>query len=95
MLKIQNNNDKSYLYRRLCPDISFFQQGTDYPCQKIVSASGQQRLHNRVQHTVLKSANVERKGLGVTKVTMNSRQLRFLLFLQSVLIALYLSLLLR
>ncbi|XP_011634941.1 TBC1 domain family member 13 isoform X1 [Pogonomyrmex barbatus] len=53
--------------RRLCPDISFFQQGTDYPCQKIVNANGQQRLHHRVQHTVLKSANVERKGLGVTK----------------------------
>ncbi|XP_011068863.1 PREDICTED: TBC1 domain family member 13 isoform X1 [Acromyrmex echinatior] len=52
--------------RRLCPDISFFQQGTDYPCQKIVNANGQ-RLHHRVQHTVLKSANVERKGLGVTK----------------------------
>ncbi|XP_025996040.1 TBC1 domain family member 13 isoform X1 [Solenopsis invicta] len=53
--------------RRLCPDISFFQQGTDYPCEKIVNANGQQRLHHRVQHTVLKSANVERKGLGVTK----------------------------
>lgn len=69
ILKRIKINDKLYLYRRLCPDISFFQQGTDYPCQKIVSANGQQRLHNRVQHTVLKSANVERKGLGVTKVT--------------------------
>ncbi|XP_011868243.1 PREDICTED: TBC1 domain family member 13 isoform X1 [Vollenhovia emeryi] len=56
--------------RRLCPDISFFQQGTDYPCQKIVNANGQQRLHHRVQHTVLKSANVERKGLGVTKILL-------------------------
>lgn len=61
-------NIKFYLYRRLCPDISFFQQGTDYPCQKIVGASDQQRLHHRVQHTVLRSANVERKGLGMTKV---------------------------
>lgn len=60
--------------RRLCPDISFFQQGTDYPCEKIVSASGQQRLHNRVQHTVLKSANVERKGLGVTKIAVSVRK---------------------
>lgn len=54
--------------RRLCPDISFFQQGTDYPCNEIVNTSGQKRLHHRVQHTVLRSANVERKGLGVTKV---------------------------
>lgn len=40
-----------------------------------MSANGQQRLHNRVQHTVLKSANVERKGLGVTKV-LNYEQLK-------------------
>lgn len=58
----------SYICRRLCPDISFFQQGTDYPRKEIVNASGQRRLHHRVQHTVLRSANVERKGLGVTKV---------------------------
>lgn len=58
----------NYIYRRLCPDISFFQQGTDYPREEIVNASGQKRLHSRVQHTVLRSANVERKGLGVTKV---------------------------
>lgn len=57
-----------YNYRRLCPDISFFQQGTDYPCQAIVNANGPKRLHSRVQYTVLRSANVERKGLGVTKV---------------------------
>lgn len=60
--------------RRLCPDISFFQQGTDYPCQKIVNANGQQRLHHRVQHTVLKSANVERKGLGMTKIAVSVRK---------------------
>ncbi|XP_043483431.1 TBC1 domain family member 13 isoform X2 [Leptopilina heterotoma] len=53
--------------RRLCPDISFFQQGTDFPCKVIVTGNGQKRLHRRVQHTVLRSANVERKGLGVTK----------------------------
>ncbi|XP_015596407.1 TBC1 domain family member 13 isoform X1 [Cephus cinctus] len=53
--------------RRLCPDISFFQQGTDYPCKAIVNVSGSKRLHRRVQHTVLRSANVERKGLGITK----------------------------
>lgn len=67
-------NDKQYFFllpefRRLCPDISFFQQGTDYPCTAIVNASGVKRLHRRVQHTVLRSANVERKGLGITKVS--------------------------
>lgn len=68
LIKAGNWDNNLNLHRRLCPDISFFQQGTDYPCQKIVNANGQQRLHHRVQHTVLKSANVERKGLGVTKV---------------------------
>jgi len=56
-------------FRRLCPDISFFQQATDFPCQQVVHSRGVKRLHRRVEHTVLKSANVERKGLGVTKVS--------------------------
>lgn len=54
--------------RRLCPDISFFQQSTEFPCSQIVNSMGVKRLHARVQRTVLKSANVERKGLGITKV---------------------------
>lgn len=54
--------------RRLCPDISFFQQSTEFPCHQIVNSMGVKRLHSRVQRTILKSANVERKGLGVTKV---------------------------
>lgn len=60
--------------RRLCPDISFFQQGTDYPRKEIVNANGQRRLHHRVQHTVLRSANVERKGLGITKIAVSIRK---------------------
>ncbi|XP_034936802.1 TBC1 domain family member 13 [Chelonus insularis] len=60
--------------RRLCPDISFFQQGTDYPCQAIVNPNGPKRLHSRVQHTVLRSANVERKGLGITKIAVSVRK---------------------
>lgn len=54
--------------RRLCPDISFFQQPTDHPCREIVNSNDIKRLHMRVQRSVLKCANVERKGLGVTKV---------------------------
>lgn len=54
--------------RRLCPDISFFQQPTEFPCSKIVNSEQVKRLHTRVQRSVLKCANVERKGLGITKV---------------------------
>lgn len=53
--------------RRLCPDMSFFQQPTEHPCRAIVDGDGR-RLHSRVQPSVLNSANVERKGLGLTKV---------------------------
>lgn len=54
--------------RRLCPDISFFQQATDYPCDEIAKSNGSRRLHTRVTPSTLSSANVERKGLGLTKV---------------------------
>lgn len=55
--------------RRLLPDISFFQEPTKYPCEIIANSdSADIRLHSRVAPSVLSSANVERKGLGVTKV---------------------------
>lgn len=54
--------------RRLCPDISFFQQATDYPCDAVVNSQGERRLHTRVAPSILSSANVERRGLGMTKV---------------------------
>lgn len=54
--------------RRLCPDISFFQQPTDYPCEEIATSNGARRLHTRVTPSTLSSANVERKGIGLTKV---------------------------
>jgi hypothetical protein len=60
--------------RRLCPDISFFQQGSEYPCKAIVHSNEQKRLHQRVHHTVLKSASVERKGLGITKIAVSIRK---------------------
>lgn len=71
-------NDNEFLLqidkdvRRLCPDISFFQQPTEYPCEIVVHSKGEQgrRLHERVVPSVLSSANVERKGLGVTKVSL-------------------------
>lgn len=54
--------------RRLCPDISFFQQATHYPCLEIVNGGREARLHSRVKPVILSSANVERRGLEVTKV---------------------------
>jgi len=57
--------------RRLCPDISFFQQATDFPCLAIVGVpnSDSVRLHNRVQYTALSSGTVERRGIGMNKVS--------------------------
>lgn len=60
--------------RRLCPDISFFQQATEFPCDEIVKSNGARRLHTRVTPSTLSSANVERKGLGLTKVITGDSQ---------------------
>lgn len=66
--------------RRLCPDISFFQQPTDFPCEIVVHSKGERRLHQRVVPPALKSANVERKGLGITKVRKMKMVQFYLLF---------------
>lgn len=55
--------------RRLLPDISFFQEPTKFPCEIVANSDSDIRLHSRVAPSVLSSANVERKGLGVTKVS--------------------------
>ncbi|KAH8286202.1 hypothetical protein KR054_004439, partial [Drosophila jambulina] len=75
-------NDNEFLLqidkdvRRLCPDISFFQQPTDYPCEIVVHSRGEhgRRLHERVVPAVLSSANVERKGLGMTKINLITKR---------------------
>uniref|UniRef100_A0A336M0R4 TBC1 domain family member 13 n=1 Tax=Culicoides sonorensis TaxID=179676 RepID=A0A336M0R4_CULSO len=56
--------------RRLCPDISFFQQPTEFPCETVVNSNNERRLHKRVAPSQLNSANVERKGLGMTKINL-------------------------
>ncbi|CAG9767946.1 unnamed protein product [Ceutorhynchus assimilis] len=56
--------------RRLCPDISFFQQPTEFPCEEIVNSNDVKRLHTRVQRRILDCANVERRGLGITKIAL-------------------------
>jgi len=55
--------------RRLCPEMSFFQSPTPYPSKYHFH----ERLTTRVSNETLNSAIVERKGLGITKIT--SRQL--------------------
>ncbi|KPJ06405.1 TBC1 domain family member 13 [Papilio machaon] len=54
--------------RRLCPDISFFQSATEFPCLEIVNSNGVKRLHKRVEQSVLKYSTLERRGLGVAKI---------------------------
>lgn len=60
--------------RRLCPDIMFFQRGTDYPCRLIVDDPEVERLHRRVTHATLKASHVTRKGLGITKMESSNRR---------------------
>jgi hypothetical protein len=50
--------------RRLCPEMSFFQSLTPYPSKFL-----NERLTNRVSNESLNAAVVERKGLGITKIT--------------------------
>jgi len=59
--------------RRLCPEISFFSQATEYPNDRVVSGE-YERLHQRVQQTILKSQSLERKGLGVQKLTIPKKK---------------------
>ncbi|XP_064649444.1 TBC1 domain family member 13-like [Lineus longissimus] len=55
--------------RRLCPDLSFFQQPTEYPCPELMcSAGGFENLRTRVEHSVLKSETVSRSRFGITNM---------------------------
>lgn len=60
--------------RRLHPELSFFQQATDYPLSNVVYSSGTKRLNRRVGMHFLNSANVVRKGLGIVKITPKAEQ---------------------
>ncbi|XP_059609339.1 TBC1 domain family member 13 [Phlebotomus argentipes] len=59
--------------RRLCPDISFFQQATEFPCEVVVNSNGERRLHSRVAPSRLSSANVEGK-FGMTKINLITKR---------------------
>lgn len=56
--------------RRLCPDISFFQQATQFPCKKIVDDPLVDSLRERVERTVLRSGAVQRSRTGLTNVAL-------------------------
>lgn len=58
--------------RRLCPDISFFQRATEYPCLLILDPQNEfETLRKRVEQTTLKSQTVARNRSGVTNVRGN------------------------
>ncbi|XP_038216913.1 TBC1 domain family member 13 [Zerene cesonia] len=60
--------------RRLCPEISFFQSATEFPCLEIVNSNGVKRLHKRVEQSVLNYSTLERRGLGVAKLSNEIRR---------------------
>ncbi|XP_064616309.1 TBC1 domain family member 13-like [Liolophura sinensis] len=60
--------------RRLCPDLSFFQTATDYPCEEMVTLGNRvETLRKRVEQGVLKAETVARNRLGITNM-MSSRK---------------------
>ena len=60
--------------RRLCPDISFFQRATEYPCLLILDPQNEfETRRKRVEQTTLKSQTVARNRSGVTNVRGNLR----------------------
>ncbi|CAB4055597.1 TBC domain-containing protein C1952.17c,TBC1 domain family member 13 [Lepeophtheirus salmonis] len=59
--------------RRLCPDISFFSQRSLYPLEGIMIGK-YDRLHHRVQQKCLTSQTVERRGLGISKLSESKKK---------------------
>lgn len=65
--------------RRLCPDLTFFQQATNYPNKLIVGdvdcgELGREKLHARVTQAQLQAQTVERKGVGPTTMATSKRR---------------------
>ncbi|CAF4745619.1 unnamed protein product [Pieris macdunnoughi] len=54
--------------RRLCPEISFFQSATEFPCSEVVNSNGLKRLHQRVEQKVLNYSTLEQRGFGLVKL---------------------------
>ncbi|BFZ05703.1 hypothetical protein BsWGS_08742 [Bradybaena similaris] len=61
--------------RRLCPDLSFFQQATEFPCEELVhSSSNVETLRKRVEQCVLQSETVAKNRLGIYYNTVSKKR---------------------
>lgn len=59
------------VFRRLYPDMAFFQRPTDFPCQLILDPQNEyETLRRRVEQTTLKAQTVNRNRSGVTNVSV-------------------------
>lgn len=60
--------------RRLCPDLTFFQQATAYPNPILLQEGHQEKLYTRVTMAQLESQEVSRKGVGPSRLLSNSKR---------------------
>ncbi|XP_077974526.1 TBC1 domain family member 13-like [Styela clava] len=61
--------------RRLCPDISFFQNASNYPCEDLVNPINRvEVLHKRVQRTALSSQNVAKNRSGIVSGLISKKK---------------------
>ena len=59
-----------FSYRRLCPDLNFFQTATEYPYKELTGDNKKcDTLRKRVEQCVLQSETVARNRLGITNVS--------------------------
>ncbi|XP_032232579.1 TBC1 domain family member 13 [Nematostella vectensis] len=60
--------------RRLCPDISFFQVATKYPCEDVIGENKDfETLRKRVQSQHLEASHVNTSRVGITNVTTSKK----------------------
>jgi len=65
--------------RRLCPDLTFFQQATQFPQVVVVGDKDQgipakERLHARVTQAQLEAQSVQRKGVGPSMLAVSKKR---------------------
>ena len=66
--------------RPLCPDLFFFQNESEFPCEEIKNASNAvryQSLRMRVASTQLRADEVTKDRLGITNFKSNEKQTDF------------------
>lgn len=67
-------NVLNFIYRRLCPDLNFFQKATEFPCSRLCGENSFETLRKRVEQCVLHSESVSRNRLGITNVRYQKRK---------------------